>query len=272
MQFSGSQVKAVVLGVAILAALALTPAEADARAKQSTTRYSAKGSISVQNTAFVHSSHKGVQHFAKNAKVSYTRFTGVQCVPFARAASGIELKGNAVNWWDAASGVYERGARPESGSVLNFRSIGRMRLGHVAVVTNVVSAREVEIEQANWASAGSKGGAISHGIPVIDVSDNNDWSAVRVGLGHTGDYGSVYPTYGFIYDRPDSGTMVANNNAEITGARLASDSANPTPVNEVAEAPAGDDGAAAPAQATTSQRPASHMHVVRHRRRSATNS
>lgn len=24
---------------------------------------------------------------------------GLQCVPFARAASGIELKGNAVNWW-----------------------------------------------------------------------------------------------------------------------------------------------------------------------------
>ena len=34
---------------------------------------------------------------------------------------------------------------------------------------------------------------------------------MRVALGHTDQYGSVYPTYGFIYDRPDHGVMVAND-------------------------------------------------------------
>ena len=44
---------------------------------------------------------------------------------------------------------------------------------------------------------------------VVDVSESNDWTAVRVSLGRSGLIsGSVYPTYGFIYDRPDSGTML----------------------------------------------------------------
>jgi len=130
----------------------------------------------------------------------------LQCVPFARENSGIELAGNAANWWSAANGVYERGARPEVGSVLNFRANGRMRMGHVAVVSNVVDSRNVEIDHANWSGRG----AIGRNVRVVDVSAANDWSAVRVALSQ-GDYGSVYPTYGFIYDRPDRGTMVANN-------------------------------------------------------------
>ena len=85
-------------------------------------------------------------------------------MPFARAASGIELKGNAANWWDAAAGVYERGSRPEAGSVLNFRANGRMRLGHVAVVTDVVGSREIEIDHANWAGPGVTKGGVSRGI------------------------------------------------------------------------------------------------------------
>jgi len=52
-------------------------------------------------------------------------------------------------------------------------------------------------------------GGIAKNIPVVDVSENNDWTAVRVGLGRSGDFGSVYPTYGFIYDRPDNGVEVA---------------------------------------------------------------
>ena len=132
---------------------------------------------------------------------------GLQCVPFARENTGIELAGNAANWWEAAEGVYQRGARPEVGSVLNFRANGRMRLGHVAVVSNVIDSRNIEIDHANW----SGHGGIGRNINVIDVSPGNDWSAVRVALGSTGDYGSVYPTYGFIYDRPDHGTMLANN-------------------------------------------------------------
>jgi len=158
--------------------------------------------------------HSNYKHsLAKNAKMrSYgARYAGISCVPFARSASGIELKGNAADWWYAASGVYERGARPEAGSVMDFRANGHMRLGHVAVVTRVVNSREVEIDHANWWGPGAAKGGVSRGIPVVDVSENNDWSEVRVGLGRSGSFGSVYATYGFIYDRPDHGTMIANN-------------------------------------------------------------
>jgi surface antigen len=160
-------------------------------------------------------------------------YGGISCVPFARAASGIDVKGNAVNWWANASGIYARGFRPEPGSVLNFRATGRMRLGHVAVISRVLSSREVEVDQANWWGPGIGRGGVSRGIPVIDVSENNDWSEVRVGLGHSGDFGSVYPTYGFIYDRPDRGVMLAN----LPSGRLTRPAVS---YDEVAEAPAAD--------------------------------
>ncbi len=172
-----------------------------------------------ETVSFAPLGHRGTKRVvAKGAKV---RYGVLQCVPFARAASGIAIRGNAANWWSAAAGVYDRGNAPEAGSVLNFRSNERMRLGHVAVVTAIDDARHIEIEHANWGGPG----AISRNIPVEDVSANNDWTAVRVGLGHTGEYGSVYSTYGFIYDRPDSG-----------GTRMAS---SVQPYAEVAQAPDG---------------------------------
>jgi hypothetical protein len=138
----------------------------------------------------------------------YAGAGGISCVPFARSDSGISVAGNAWQWWENAAGVYERGRVPESGSVLTFRANGRMRLGHVAVVSRVINPREVEIEHANWAGTGMRGG-VARNVPVVDVSEANDWTAVRVGLGRGGEFGSVYPTYGFIYDRPDNGTLVA---------------------------------------------------------------
>jgi hypothetical protein len=137
-------------------------------------------------------------------RVSYARWGGISCVTYARSASGIDVAGNAWQWWDNAAGRYARGKRPEPGSVLSFSANGRMRMGHVAVVSRVVNAREIEVDQANWMRGG-----ISRGMPVVDVSENNDWTAVRVGLGDSGDFGSVYPTNGFIYNRPDDGVMLA---------------------------------------------------------------
>jgi len=139
-----------------------------------------------------------------------TRAYGISCVPYAREVSGIMVPGNAWQWWNNAEGRYARGDRPEVGSVLNFRANGRMRLGHVAVVTRVVNPREVIIDHANWPSGGSLGGAVSRNVAVVDVSEANNWSAVRVELGHEGNFGSVYPTYGFIYNRPDPGVVFAS--------------------------------------------------------------
>ncbi|MBN8872604.1 MAG: CHAP domain-containing protein [Rhodospirillales bacterium] len=153
-----------------------------------------------------HSQHGRAVHGRQVARAS--KGGGISCVPYARNVSGIRVAGNAWQWWDNAEGVYARGRVPEPGSVLAFRANGRMSLGHVAVVSRVINAREIEINHANWASRGG----VSRGVPVVDVSEANNWSAVRVGLAHnSGDFGSVYPTYGFIYDRPDNGVMVAHN-------------------------------------------------------------
>lgn len=138
------------------------------------------------------------------------RSYGISCVPYAREVSGIQVAGNAWQWWDNAQGLYARGDRPETGSVLNFRANGRMHLGHVAVVTQVVNAREVIVDQANWPSGMAGYGGVSHHVTVVDVSEANNWSAVRVELGHEGQFGSIYPTYGFIYNRPDTGAVMAS--------------------------------------------------------------
>ncbi len=138
------------------------------------------------------------------------RSQGISCVPYARQVSGIKVIGNAWEWWNKAAGTYARGDRPEIGSVLNFRANGRMRLGHVAVVTQVVNPREVIVDHANWPSGGGRGGRISRGVAIVDVSEANNWSAVRVELGHNSGFGSIYPTYGFIYNRPDTGMVMAS--------------------------------------------------------------
>ena len=119
-----------------------------------------------------------------------------QCVTFARSVSGIEIRGNADTWWDQAAGRYERGHAPKAGAVLAFSPTSRMRVGHVAMVSKVVSDREVLLTHANW----SRRGAIETNVRAIDVSDAGDWSKVKVWYGPQGDLGtSVYPTKGFIY-------------------------------------------------------------------------
>jgi surface antigen len=124
----------------------------------------------------------------------YGTATRLSCVPYARVTSGIELSGDAWQWWDEAAGRYPRSQNPEPGAVLVFKPHGSMRSGHLAVVTRLASPREIDVTQSNW---------LPHRIetdqPVIDVSENNDWTAVRVwyepvhAMGRT-----VYPTYGFI--------------------------------------------------------------------------
>ncbi|TCP71043.1 CHAP domain-containing protein [Sphingomonas sp. PP-CE-1G-424] len=119
-----------------------------------------------------------------------------QCVTFARSVSGIEIRGNANTWWGQAEGRYERGHTPKAGSVLAFSPTSRMRVGHVAMVSKVVSDREVLLTHANW----SRPGAIETNVRAVDVSAAGDWSMVKVWYGPQGDLGtSAYPTKGFIY-------------------------------------------------------------------------
>ena len=149
------------------------------------------------------------------------RYSRLQCVPYAREVSHIGLSGDAFLWWAEASGRYARGSVPVEGAVLNFRSIRRMPLGHVAVVTSVIDSRTILVTQANWVR-----GSITNDVTMQDVSPNNDWTQVQVELGDSSRWGAAYPTYGFIYNQPAYGTSPGTIYASASGQG-----------DEVAEAP-----------------------------------
>lgn len=125
--------------------------------------------------------------------------TALQCVPYARAVSGVALYGDALTWWDQAQDRYKRGHKPRKGAVLAFRPNGPMALGHVAVVSKILDDRQVLVRHANWSAPG----AIEEDVLAIDVSEDGDWSEVRVWHSPTAQMGArVNPTFGFIY--PDT--------------------------------------------------------------------
>ncbi len=127
----------------------------------------------------------------------------LECAPYARQVSGIQLHGEAYSWWEQAAGRYGRGSVPRPGSVLVFRRSARLGSGHVSVVERVVSDREITVTQANWVPR-----SVARDEPVVDVSPGNDWSEVRVWWAPSGTLGlTEYPTYGFIGPAPagDSG-------------------------------------------------------------------
>jgi surface antigen len=126
------------------------------------------------------------------AKELRARGQRVWCVPFARNATGIDLRGNARTWWSQAGGVYQRSHSPRVGAVMAFSATRKMPMGHVAVVSQVVSPREIRIDHANW-----RRNQVSLGMSVFDVSKQNDWSAVRV-MSQSSSAGGVYPVAGFI--------------------------------------------------------------------------
>lgn len=162
-------------------------------------------------THVAHRTSHGTRHYAARSHTGHKarHVTWMQCVPYARRVSGIELKGDAYTWWRQADGRYDRGQDPEPGAVLSFKPTRGMGLGHVAVVTETVGPRQILITQAHWPAPGQRHGDIARAVSVIDVSPDNDWTAVRVEIGHSGRYGSVYQTNGFIYGRRPNETMMA---------------------------------------------------------------
>ncbi len=134
----------------------------------------------------------------------------LQCVPFARALSGIDIRGNARDWWDRAFGRYQRGQQPRVGAVMAFAPTRGMPIGHVAVVSSVVSARELLISHANWSPINGRRGQVERNVRVVDVSPAGDWSQVRVWYAPLRDLGTrVNPVRGFIY--PSAGSALAAN-------------------------------------------------------------
>ena len=132
----------------------------------------------------------------------------LECAPFARVMSGVELRGAAADWWPQAEGRYRRTQTPAVGSVLVFRRSTRLPDGHVAVVSRVLSDRRILATHANWVRH-----QVSKDVPVIDVSHGNDWTSVRVWWPPTDQMGvTEYATFGFIEAgraraRPDLGHL-----------------------------------------------------------------
>lgn len=145
-----------------------------------------------------------------------------QCVPFARLVSGIQIFGDAHTWWQQAAGRYETGYTPKAGAVLCFKPTGRMRLGHVAVVSQVLTDRIIQITHANWSIIDGGRGQIEKNVTVIDVSPQGDWSQVKVWYDPSRDLGAtVYPTYGFIYQDAAANGFAAASRAAVEMAQSA---------------------------------------------------
>lgn len=154
----------------------------------------------------------------------------LQCVPYARRVTGIPIYGDAHTWWGQAAGKFARGTEPRVGAVMNLRPHGGSRLGHVAAVSKIVDDRTILIKHANW----SERGRIENNVRVIDVSKNNDWSAVRVWNGKSQRMGGgTWPLYGFIYnEKPGKSAKPAKARkpSDDAGTRLAAISGTDEPV------------------------------------------
>lgn len=150
---------------------------------------------------------------------------GTQCVPYARARSGIGIFGDAYTWWDAAAGRYARGNQPKPGSVVVLSKTKRLRYGHVSFVTAVVGPREIRVDHANW-----QPDAIITNMAVMDVSPANDWTQLRFWNKDARMWGAVYPASGFVYNLADKGAPGGGATAISSGNATHGTSQQPPPL------------------------------------------
>jgi surface antigen len=154
----------------------------------------------------------------------------LQCVPFARALSGINLFGDAWTWWEQATGKYAKGDTPKLGAVLVFKAEGHMRHGHVAVVSRVLTDRIIEISHANWSPIDGGRGRVEENVTAVDVSPKGDWTEVKVWYDPSQSMGTkTYPTYGFIYQDAQKAAAPVATPAVTPAATLAADDTAASP-------------------------------------------
>src|SRR5258708_14020050 len=152
-----------------------------------------------------------------------------QCVPFARLISGIQIFGDARTWWQQAIGKYDVGFQPKAGAVLCFKPTERMRLGHVAVVSEVITERIVQITHPNSSPIEGPRGKVQKDVTLVDVSPEGNWSQVKVWYDPSRDLGgSTYQTYGFIYQDAKAKILASTglSNAENTAIAMAQSAAS----------------------------------------------
>ena len=128
----------------------------------------------------------------------------LQCVPYAREISGVQIRGNAHTWWNKAAGKYQRGSVPRVGSVMVLSKTSRLKYGHIAVVKRIIDNRNIEVTHANWGGDRYTRSYVYNHMPVVDTSPNNDWSKARFWHYPSSSYGRVYSVSGFIYPNADT--------------------------------------------------------------------
>lgn len=179
-------------------------------------------------------------HYVPADSVENDMLPYLQCVPYARQVSGIQIFGDAWTWWDQAEGLYVRGNRPKRGAVMSFQPFGNMRLGHVAAVSKVIDSRTVLLRHANWSPIDGRRGQIEDDVRAVDVSPDNDWSAVRVWFAPLGKLGTTHwPLNGFIYPemfrtKPGS-TILASANSTKASSRAPSSGPSSVKPQQVAQ-------------------------------------
>jgi surface antigen len=135
-----------------------------------------------------------------------------------------------------------------------------MRLGHVAVVSQVLTDRVIQVTQANWSLIEGRRGQVERDVTVIDVSPAGDWSQVKVWYDPIRDLGkTVYPTYGFIYQGTQNAAADAAETAVRTVAQTAMNqltaavpASSPAPARALTQAAGSTDQISALIQAATS--------------------
>ncbi len=132
-----------------------------------------------------------------NAPVTYVS-TPISCVPYARQVSGVQIKGDAYAWWNAAPPRYQRSQMPSPGSVLVLDRSGKMRSGHVATVARVIDGRHITVNHSNWGNNQGRRRVIYHDMPVEDISPANNWTLVKFWNYEVNSYGFPYKAKGFI--------------------------------------------------------------------------
>ena len=185
--------------------------------------------------------HSTAKSAAKVAKIAHRSSDStspyLQCVVFARQFTGMQIFGDAWTWWEKATGKYDEGHAPKPGAVLVFRPQGKMRLGHVAVVSQIITDRYIQVTHANWSPVNGHRGRVETNVNVMDVSENGDWSKVKVWYGPLNDLGTtVYTTYGFIYQSDPQARVLIAQSDQDTAAEAPAAGPPASPVTQVAMA------------------------------------
>ena len=132
-----------------------------------------------------------------NAK-GYYASSPVQCVPYARQASGLQLYGDGHTWWTQANPPLIRRNYPVPGDVLVLARTNAMRHGHVAVVKAVLGTRDIMLTHSNWGNNRKNRRIIYESVRAQDISPANNWTQIRFWNYDTAAFGRPYAALGFI--------------------------------------------------------------------------